>query len=329
MVENTERSLSHPDLGVPSRTAARLRDDFDGRGPNIRSESRMIRQVLQSAVSHVPWRMRGMIKHVPLVAPFQRWLIANVLGRDEFVHRVDAGPARGLVYPVRLPQDKGVWIGTYETDFAGALANAIAPGDVCFDVGGWHGFYAGVMALAGASKVFVFEPLPANCDRIRRLIELNPALPIELLEAAVADRSGQTEFQVMGQESMGKLMESPFQPEKASSKHISVKLVALDDLVAQGRVAPPAVMKVDVEGAEFLVLRGAEKMLREHQPTLFLEIHSPELARDCRKFLEGLGYKIEVMKEEESIDPNVSHFLAEVRARPVTVRKIEEDAGSP
>src|SRR6478672_10596056 len=140
MVENTERSLSHPDLGVPSRTAARLRDDFDGRGPNIRSESRMIRQVLQSAVSHVPWRMRRMIKHVPLVAPFQRWLIANVLGRAEFVHR--------------------------------------------FDAGGWHVFYAGVMALAGASKVFVFEPLPANCDRIRRLIELNPALPIELLEAA-------------------------------------------------------------------------------------------------------------------------------------------------
>ena len=60
--------------------------------------------------------------------------------------------------------------------------------------------------------------------------------------------------------------------------------------------------QVDVEGAELLVLRGAQKLLREHQPTLFLEIHSPELARDCRNFLEGLGYKIEVVKEEADSD---------------------------
>src|SRR6476619_6629492 len=165
----------------------------------------MISRFLQEAVYAVPWRVRGMIKRIPLVAPLQRWLVEKFLTGEEFVHRVDAGPARGLVYPVRLPQDKSVWTGTYETEFAGALASAVAPGDVCFDVGGWHGFYAGLLALAGASKVFVFEPLPANCDRIRRLIELNPALPIELIAAAVADRAGETEFQVMAQESMGKL----------------------------------------------------------------------------------------------------------------------------
>src|SRR2546423_8917289 len=288
----------------------------------------MIRRVLQNAVSHVPWRMRGMVMHVPLVAPFQRWLVSKFLARDEFVHRVDAGPARGLVYPVRLPQDKGVWTGTYETEFATALANSVTSGDVCFDIGGWHGFYGGVMALAGASKVVVFEPLPANCSRIRQLIELNADLPIELIEAAVADRPGRTEFQVMSQESMGKLTESPFQPQKASREPISVELVAIDDLFAQGRIPPPAVMKVDVEGAELLVLRGAEKLLREHQPTLFLEIHSPELARDCRNFLEGLGYRIEVLKEEGRIDPKVSHFLANARSRPATARKKDDDRES-
>src|SRR4051812_43416112 len=163
----------------------------------------MIAALLQKAVSMVPWRMRGTIKRIPFVAPLQRWLVETFLANEEFVHRVDAGPARGLVYPVRLPWDKGVWTGTYETDFATALSKAITPGDVCFDIGGWHGFYGGVMALAGAAKVFIFEPLPANCARIRRLIELNPALPIELIEAAVADHPGRTEFQVMGQESMG------------------------------------------------------------------------------------------------------------------------------
>jgi FkbM family methyltransferase len=234
---------------------------------------------------------------------------------QEFVHTVDAGPARGLVYPVRLPEDKGVWTGTYEIEFAAALANAVTPGSVCLDIGGWHGFYSGVMALAGASKVIVFEPLPANCAHIRRLIELNPHLSIELIDAAVADREGAAEFQIMPQETMGKLAESPFQPEQRSSEQIRVRLVALDELLAQGRIPAPSTIKVDVEGGELLVLRGAAKLLREHKPALFMEIHSPELARDCRKLLEELGYEIELLKEEDPIDPAICHFIAHGRNR--------------
>src|ERR1043166_6475041 len=270
----------------------------------------MISTFLQKAVSLVPWRLRGMIKHIPLVGPLQRWLVANFLSTGEFIHRVDAGPARGLVYPVRLPQEKGVWTGTYETEFASGLADAVRLGDVCFDIGSWHGFYGGVMAVAGASKVIVFEPLPANCERIRRLIELNPELPIELVDTAVADRPGRTEFQVMGQESMGKLAESPFQPEHTSTRRISVELVSLDDLLAQARIPAPGLIKIDVEGGELLVLRGAAELLRTYQPVLFLELHSPELARDCRNFLEALGYEIELLKEEGPVDPQICHFRA-------------------
>jgi FkbM family methyltransferase len=279
----------------------------------------MMAKLLQRAISAVPWAMRRAIKHVPLVAPLQRWIVANFL-REEFVHRVDAGPARGLLYPVRLPQDKGVWTGTYETDFATALANAVTPGAVCFDIGGWHGFYSGVMALAGASKVVVFEPLPANCARIRRVIGLNPELPIELIEAAVADRPGRTEFQVMGQESMGKLAESPFQPGQTSTHQISVELVSLDDLLAQNRIAAPALMKIDVEGGELLVLRGAAELLRTFHPVLFIELHSPQLARDCRSFLETLGYEIELLKEEGPVDPEICHFRAGPPGRPALRR---------
>lgn len=269
----------------------------------------MISRFLQKAVSVVPWRMRSNIKHIPLIAPLQRWLVERYLAGNEFVHRVDAGPARGLVYPVRLPQEKGVWTGTYETEFATALSNAVTPGGACLDLGGWHGFYSGVMALAGASRVFVFEPLPSNCERIRRLIELNPSLPIELIEAAVADRAGTTQFEVMSQESMGKLADSPFQRER-SGRQISVQVVALDELLAEGRISAPSLIKIDVEGGELLVLRGAARLLREHRPVLFMELHSPELARECRNFLESLGYEIEVLREEDAVDPAICHFRA-------------------
>ena len=140
---------------------------------------------LRRSVAFVPWRWRRVIKRVPLVAPLQRWLLEQWLTGREFVHTVDAGPARGLKFPVTLPEDKGVWTGTYELEFSTALSEAVRPGDVCLDIGGWRGYYAGLMALAGAKKVFVFEPLPANCFQIRKLIDLNPELPLTLFEAGV------------------------------------------------------------------------------------------------------------------------------------------------
>ena len=52
----------------------------------------------------------------------------------------------------------------------------------------------------------------------------------------------------------------------------------------------PDLMKIDVEGAELDVLRGARGILAAHHPVLFLEVHSPELRVDCESLLHDLGY---------------------------------------
>jgi len=267
----------------------------------------MIQQVLKKSVSLVPWRLRGVVKRIPLVAPLQRRLLAKFLEGREFVHIVDAGPARGLKYPITLPDDKGIWTGTYEVELATAIAGAVRRGDVCFDCGGWHGFFSGVMALAGASQVFVFEPLPANVAQLRKMIALNPGLPISLIEAAVTEQTGSLEFVVMPESSMGKLTASSFQQKHQDGQKIQVRAVALDALLAAGEVQPPAVMKIDVEGAELMLLRGARNLLAKHRPKLFMEVHSSELARDCRAFLEQLGYEIRVLQEAGR---EVCHFHA-------------------
>lgn len=274
----------------------------------------MLKRIIQRSIRLVPWRLRTSIGNLPLVGPVQRWIFSRFFAGQEFVHTVDAGPARGLRYPIQLPQDKGVWTGTYEIEFAEALARATKAGTVCFDIGGWHGFYSGVMALAGAARVHVFEPLPQNCERIRRLIALNPELDIRLIDAAVADRSGTTVFEIMAQGNMGKLSESPFDRDNRGAQQIEVRTAALDDLVADGSIEPPALLKIDVEGAEALVLRGGRELLQTYQPTLFVEIHSPELADECRAILAELGYTVSILEDDLGpfplADPRVCHFIA-------------------
>jgi len=281
-----------------------------------------MRKLLRQSIRAVPWRIRSAIKDIPLVAPFQRRLLKRYLEEDEFIHRVDAGPARGLRYPVKLPDDKGIWTGTYERELSSRLAREVRPGSTCLDIGGWRGFHAGVMALSGASRVFVFEPLPMNCSRIRRLIELNPGLPIELIEAAVSDEEGSAEFRTMTDSSMGKLSASSFRPRDEATGTIKVRVLKLDDLFAHGLIGSPSVIKIDVEGAELLVLRGAKELLERCQPTLFLEVHSQVLAEDCRDFLTGIGYRMSLVEETlapPSREPEVQHFVASKTAASATV----------
>jgi len=274
----------------------------------------MISWMVRNSIALVPWSVRGWIKSQPALAFAQRKLLDTFLLNREFVHIVDAGPAQGLRYAVELPADKGVWTGTYELPFSEALSKAVAPGDVCYDIGGWRGFFSGVMALANAGKVIVFEPLAENAERVRRVIELNPGLPIELIGCAVGEKEGRAEFLVMPQTSMGKLADSEFQKTEKAVEKITVDIATLDSLIERGEIAPPNVVKIDVEGAEFLVLKGFSRALGEYKPALFLEIHTRDLARACENFLRMRGYDVVVLETSLPPDfesePEVCHFVA-------------------
>lgn len=52
-------------------------------------------------------------------------------------------------------------------------------------------------------------------------------------------------------------------------------------------------MKMDIEGGEVLALRGAQKMLAAHHPTIFLATHGQEIHRESCQFLESLGYQLQ------------------------------------
>lgn len=253
----------------------------------------MSSRFVSRALRLVPFAVRDTIKTIPGVAHLQRAIVAHTLDGREFEHRVDAGPAKGITFLVRMPEDKGIWTGTYEINFATRLAAQVKPGAVAYDIGSWHGFFAGVMAAQGAAQVHVFEPLPANAERLRRLIALNPAMPITLHDCAVGARDTEMDLMIMAETSMAKLEASMFQVRETSTERVRVKVRSIDAMVAAGEIAPPALMKIDVEGAEAMVLAGARKTIRGHQPVIFAEVHSLVLLAECQELLESEGYRIE------------------------------------
>lgn len=271
-----------------------------------------IKNIIIKLANHVPFGIRDRIRKIPLLKQLQRFMLNNWVNEESFVATISGGPAKGLVFPVQMPQDKLMWIGTFELDYAKALQHAIKKNWICYDIGGYKGYYAGIMATNGASEVFVFEPMPANIERIKKLISLNKSLPIRLKEYAVSNFTGTSVFKIMPEATMGKLEYSTFQPGEAALNEVQVKCITLDELIKDGTPEPDFI-KIDVEGAEEFVLNGASVLLQQKKPLLMIEVHSPEIGKRCFEILKNYYNHITVFETGESpgkATSEICHYIA-------------------
>jgi len=200
------------------------------------------------------------------------------------VETIRSGPLRGHHWVVASGVH-GYWLGTYEGEMQYAVAHTVAPGGVFFDVGAHAGYYSLLAAalVTAAGRVAAFEPDARNIGHLKEHLRLNDAGNVAVIEAAVADRSGHARFAPEASGFGGALSETGA---------IDVATVSLDDLVDAGRLPAPHYLKIDVEGAEFRVLRGARKILEAVRPTIFLAVHDSEAAALCQGALTALGYAI-------------------------------------
>ena len=81
-------------------------------------------------------------------------------------------------------------------------------------------------------------------------------------------------------------------------KHIQVNTDTIDNLVLNEKISKPDFIKIDVEGEEFKVIKGAGKTLQQFKPILFIEIHTIECMYQIQKSLTEWEYKIELIHIE-------------------------------
>lgn len=189
----------------------------------------------------------------------------------------------------------GYWLGTYELEKRRVFESAVHSGSVVFDIGAHVGFYTLLASeLAGdEGQVFAFEPAQQNLLYLKKHLRMNDAANVTVIEAAVSDKSGEVFFDHGESNSFTGHISDSGKPQTPS--------VALDELFNKGQIPAPDYIKIDVEGAEMQVLSGAETMLVENYPTLFLATHGREVHKLCCDFLGSLGYQMQPL-DGESLD---------------------------
>jgi FkbM family methyltransferase len=228
---------------------------------------------------------------------------------------IRTGPGAGLIFDPG-PSNPAYATGDNELPVQAVLTQHLRKGDVVFDVGANVGFLSVVAAklVGGSGSVCAFEPVPANAKLVRRNASLNHFDHLTVLETAVGDRAGRARL-VVAAYSGGSALASVEAPPDASDE-IDVEITTLDRFV-QSTGRPPHFVKIDVEGAELLVLQGMHHVCTEHRPTILYELDgASEEALEpkrvaCERWLLDHGYRVgELPRSYEDIRWSVRHFLA-------------------
>ncbi|HEX9680186.1 MAG TPA: FkbM family methyltransferase [Anaerolineales bacterium] len=238
--------------------------------------------------------------------------------------RVAAGDLKGVKLVLDLKSEKPLWLGTYEPQLQAAIRTFAGPSMTVYDVGANLGYTSLLLARAvgPTGKVFAFEPDPRNLNRLAGHVAANPeGARIAIVPAAAGARGGRARLRLHRSTSMGKL-EGAVGRDSGYLRSTSVRLVSIDGFAA-GRSRPPHLVKIDVEGAEGMVLSGMQRTLDRARPAVLLELHGPEAARQAWRTLQDHGYAVFHMRRgyPPVRDPRSLAWKAYVVALPMARRR--------
>jgi len=158
----------------------------------------------------------------------------------------------------------------FEPEEAAFFRKEIQPTDICFDIGGNVGFFTMLMAArAKHGAVHVFEPIPFNAALIQTNALLNEFKNVFVRNFAVGSSSGTAQFSIAVDSAYSSMRSTGRRREESS---IAVPVITLDHYVTKYDVGRVDILKVDVEGAEGMVVSGAMGILsnRAIRPRMIL-----------------------------------------------------------
>jgi FkbM family methyltransferase len=196
--------------------------------------------------------------------------------------RIRSGANRGFSWSLAA-LGRGYGSGRFARDRIEALGRVTRLGDTLWDVGAHKGFISlAAASLVGESgTVVAIEPSSVNRRFLERHLRWNRVHNARVIAVAVSDHEGQASFGGRGSSVAFKL--------GTGSERVQVR--TLESLAHDLRLTGPSVLKIDVEGEEAAVLRGAGPLLGGDQAVL-VSTHGRDLYEECRALLEARAFRI-------------------------------------
>lgn len=170
---------------------------------------------------------------------------------------------RGAEFAVFANEDMGwrlIAEGEHERVELNVIERIIQPEDTCVDIGANIGLYSILMGKrAYNGKVFSFEPVPINRSLLMLNIALNNLQNINVIDAVVGDTEGMIDFSISMDGAYSSIISTN---RKGEQEKINAKAVTLDSYFCSHEEKVDFI-KIDVEGAELMVLKGAERLLTD------------------------------------------------------------------
>lgn len=217
---------------------------------------------------------------------------------------VEVASVNGVPFRFDFSLDPNIikmYYGIYETDEVRFIRDHLSSGETFIDIGANIGYLSAVAAsiVGSTGVVHSFEPVPEYFDQLSDLAILASAKGFNIVanQYAVGEKEGTIQIQV-GKSNIGWSTIVPgLMPNSHLKCTIKVPIIRLDDYIASKKVENISLIKIDVEGAEQLVLRGLSSFFLEHKPIILCEVcvSANELldsnVRELFSLMKSFGYK--------------------------------------
>jgi len=195
-----------------------------------------------------------------------------------------------------------------------ALKTFVRPGTMAIDVGANIGFFTRRLAewVRPGGLVIAIEPETRNFESLKAMLSRRGLVNVEPLQAVAAEAAGTLKLQINAVHPAD---------HRISETGTAVRAVTLDGLAEEQGWPEVSLLKIDVQGAEERVLRGAFEIVRRWHPTIFMEVDEAALtamgssAQSLLRLVGGLGYEVCRIEEGRLTAPlPVEHVVSMCRA---------------
>jgi len=249
------------------------------------------------------------------MSQFASHLTNFILADSIKTYRIFTGPACGMKMNLNARRETAFLFGTYEIANVNLLLKHLSSETVFWDIGAHIGYFTCIMSRRlSKGQVVCVEPLLENVELLRENIRLNNLRNAVIIDKALSSSEKLVSFSISESSYEGRIVHNQ---EHLPGKKINIKATTIDTLIKSG-LPVPDIVKIDVEGEEGRVLKGATLVLQKYQPCFLIAIHTPENAQTCWDILSFYRYNIKFLNNgflqqaEKPQDIENRHIWAEV-----------------